>query len=257
MAGKDLQTLDGDGDRYPVLGQEALYKRIAAHVRELIENHQLQPGERLPAERELAERLGVSRIPVREAMRTLAAQGLIDIRHGQGTFVSDAAGEAAVSRFTVALLSQRHTFEELFAVRRLLEPPSAQWAATRARPEDVARLRRILEAMNTIASAPSPDFEAMAARDAQLHLEIAACASNRVLHRIMQAIQDLHEQQLETSLRYRGRLERTIRDHRRIVEAIAACDPVEAGAAMIDHLDNGEAAALAGIGGDGKGGRNG
>jgi GntR family transcriptional regulator, transcriptional repressor for pyruvate dehydrogenase complex len=247
MTDTDSQA-DGASERYPTLGQAALYTRIAAHVRELIEGGRLQPGERLPAERELAERLGVSRIPVREAMRTLAAQGLIEIRHGQGTFVSADAGEAAISRFTVALLNQRHSFEELFAVRRLLEPPSAQWAATRSGPDDVARLRRILTAMGQIADEPDPDLEAFAARDTQLHLEIAQCASNRVLHRIMQAIQDLHEQQLETSLRYRGRLDRNIRDHRRIVEAIAAGDPVEAGAAMIDHLDNGEAAALAGIG---------
>jgi GntR family transcriptional regulator, transcriptional repressor for pyruvate dehydrogenase complex len=240
---------DGRVVRFPSLGQEALYKRIAAHVRELIETRELQPGERLPPERDLARMLDVSRIPVREAMRTLAAQGLIEIRHGQGTFVAPRGVEAAVQELAGALLHQRHTFEELFAVRRLLEPASAQWAATRAGAAEIERLRRSLGAMEEVAAADPPDYETIGEHDAQLHLEIAAAAGNRVLLRIMQAIQDLHEQQLETSLRFRGRPERTVADHRRIVAAIAAGDPVEAGGAMLDHLDSGEDAALAGIDG--------
>jgi GntR family transcriptional regulator, transcriptional repressor for pyruvate dehydrogenase complex len=240
---------DGRVVRFPSLGQEALYKRIAAHVRELIESRELQPGERLPPERELARMLGVSRIPVREAMRTLAAQGLIEIRHGQGTFVAPRGVEVAVQELAGALLQQRHTFEELFAVRRLLEPASAQWAATRAGQVELERLQRALEAMEEACAADPPDYETIGEHDAQLHLHVAAGTANRVLLRIMQAIQDLHEQQLETSLRYRGRLDRTLADHRRIVAAIVAGDPVEAGSAMLDHLEQGESAALAGIDG--------
>jgi GntR family transcriptional repressor for pyruvate dehydrogenase complex len=240
---------DGRVVRFPSLGQEALYKRIATHVRELIETRELRPGERLPPERDLARMLGVSRIPVREAMRTLAAQGLIEIRPGHGTFVAPRGVEAAVQELAGALLHQRHTFEELFAIRRLLEPASAEWAATRAGAVEHERLRRALHAMEEACAADPPDYEAIGEHDARLHLEIAAATANRVLLRIMQAIQDLHEQQLETSLRFRGRLDRTVADHRRIVAAIAAGDPVEAGGAMLDHLDQGEAAALAGIDG--------
>jgi GntR family transcriptional repressor for pyruvate dehydrogenase complex len=240
---------DGRVVRFPSLGQEALYKRIATHVRELIENHELVPGERLPPERELARMLGVSRIPIREAMRTLAAQGLIEIRHGRGTFVAPRGVEAAVHELAGALLHQRHSFEELFAVRRLLEPASAQWAATRAGAPEIDGLRRALEGLAAACAADPPDYETIGEHDSQLHLEIAASTANRVLLRIMQAIQDLHEQQLETSLRFRGRLDRTLADHRRIVAAIAAGDPVEAGSAMLDHLAQGEAAALAGIDG--------
>jgi GntR family transcriptional regulator, transcriptional repressor for pyruvate dehydrogenase complex len=103
--------------------------------------------------------------------------------------------------------------------------------------------------MEDIAARPEPDYDAVGERDAQLHREIAVCAGNRVLEQIMDAIQDLHAAQLETIARYRDRLERTLRDHRRIVEAIAAGDPVEAGAAMSNHLHSGEAATLAAIGG--------
>jgi GntR family transcriptional repressor for pyruvate dehydrogenase complex len=239
------------GDRFPVFRQEALYKRIAIHVRELIETKQLQPGERLPAERDLARMLGVSRVPIREAMRTLAAQGLIDIRRGQGMFVATSSVEATVDQLTNALLKQRDLLAELFAVRRLLEPASAQWAAARREPDDVAKLERLLADMQQAGERTPPDYDTIGERDTQLHVEIAATSDNRVLVRIMQAIQDLHREQLETSLRYRDRVHDTLKDHSRIVRAIANGDPVEARTAMLDHLANGEAATMARIEGDG------
>src|SRR5689334_7655759 len=120
---------------FAALHHEALYQRIANHVRGLIETEQLRPGERLPAERELARMLGVSRVPIREAMRTLSAQGLVEIRRGQGMYVASSAVDATIDPLAGALLKQRDLLAELFAVRRLLEPASAQWAAAREDPE--------------------------------------------------------------------------------------------------------------------------
>jgi GntR family transcriptional regulator, transcriptional repressor for pyruvate dehydrogenase complex len=237
-------------EQFPVFRQEALYTRIAKHVRELIETRQLQPGERLPAERELARMLGVSRVPIREAMRTLAAQGLVEIRRGQGMFVASDAVDATVDQLTNALLKQRDLLAELFAVRRLLEPASAQWAATRASPDEIAGLERLVDEIAREGEKDPPDYDTIGEHDARLHVELAAASGNRVLVRIMQAIQDLHREQLETTLRYRDRVHETIKDHRRIVRAIAAADPVEARSAMVDHLASGEAAAMAGIEGD-------
>jgi GntR family transcriptional repressor for pyruvate dehydrogenase complex len=233
--------------RFPQLRHEALYQRIADHVRELIESEELRPGERLPAERDLARMLGVSRVPIREAMRTLAAQGLVEIRRGQGMFVATNSVDATVDQLTSALLQQRDLLEELFAVRMLLEPASAQWAAARGAPEDVAELQQTFEDMRRAAEKDPPDYDTIGERDTQLHVQIAATSNNRVLVRIMQAIQDLHREQLESSLRYRDRLGSTLKDHERIVRAIAAGDPVRARSAMLDHLAEAEAAAMARI----------
>jgi GntR family transcriptional regulator, transcriptional repressor for pyruvate dehydrogenase complex len=235
---------EGADTRFPVFAQSTLYQRIADHVRELIETEQLQPGERLPPERELAQMLGVSRVPIRESMRTLAAQGLIEIRRGQGMFVVARDMEATVDQLASVLLKQRAAFEELFAVRRLLEPAAAQWAASRRDAEDVARLERIMGEMETAGRLDPPDLDTVGDRDAQLHVQVAAAADNRVLVRIMQAIQDLHREQLETSQRYAGRVSQTLKDHRRIVDAIVDRDPVAAQEAMSDHLANAEAASL-------------
>ena len=231
--------------------QAALYQRIADHVRELIETDQLRPGERLPAERDLARMLGVSRVPIREAMRTLAAQGFVEIRRGQGMFVASSAVDATVDQLTNALLKQRDLLAELLAVRRLLEPASAQWAAANRDDAQLETLERILAGMRAAAATDPPDYDTLGEHDTQLHVEIAAAADNRVLVRILQAIQDLHREQLETSLRYRGRMRETLHDHTRIVRAIAAADPVEARSAMLDHLANSEAATMARFEGDG------
>jgi GntR family transcriptional repressor for pyruvate dehydrogenase complex len=237
--------------RFPTFHHEALYQRIANHVRGLIETEQLRPGERLPAERDLARMLGVSRVPIREAMRTLAAQGLIEIRRGQGMFVASSAVEATIEGLTHALLNQHDLLAELFAVRRLLEPASAQWAAARADADAVASLRRLVDDMEAAADSDPPDYDTIGERDTRLHVEIAATSENRVLMRIMRAIQDLHREQLETSLRYRDRAHETLKDHRRLVDAIGAGDPVEARSAMLDHLANSESATMARLEGDG------
>jgi GntR family transcriptional regulator, transcriptional repressor for pyruvate dehydrogenase complex len=236
-----------DAPRFPLFHHEALYQRIAGHVRDLIVSEQLQPGERLPAERDLARMLGVSRVPIREAMRTLAAQGLVEIRRGQGMFVASNSVEATVDHLTNALLKQRDLLAELFAVRRLLEPASAQWAAARCDPGAVSRIEGLVEDMEQAGASNPPNYELIGERDTQLHIEIAVASENRVLVRIMQAIQDLHGEQLQTSLRYSDRVHETIKDHRRLVSAIAAGDPVEARSAMIDHLANSEAATMARI----------
>jgi GntR family transcriptional repressor for pyruvate dehydrogenase complex len=234
----------GPDSRFPVFAQSTLYQRIADHVRELIETEQLRPGERLPAERELAEMLGVSRVPIRESMRTLAAQGLIEIRRGQGMFVVRRDVEATIDELASILLKQRAAFEELFAVRRLLEPAAARWAAQRRDQDDAAGLERTIAEMEAAGTADPPDFDTVGERDTQLHVQVAAAADNRVLVRIMQAIQDLHREQLETSQRYAGRLGQTLKDHRRLVDAIVAGDPDAAHEAMTEHLENAQAATL-------------
>jgi GntR family transcriptional repressor for pyruvate dehydrogenase complex len=242
--------MDATG-RFTTLHHEALYQRIANHVRELIESQQLQPGERLPAERDLARMLGVSRVPIREAMRTLAAQGLVEIRRGQGMFVAASSVEATIERLAQVLLKQHDLLAELFAVRRLLEPASAQWAAARADAEAIASLRELVADMEAANASDPPDYDTIGNRDTRLHVEIAGASENRVLMRMMQALQDLHMEQLETSLRYRDRVHETLKDHKRIVNAIAAGDPVEARSAMLDHLANSEAATMARLeGGD-------
>lgn len=217
-------------------GGGSLRGRIERHVRELIETGAIAPGERLPTERELADRLGVSRVPIREAIRTLSAQGLIEVRERRGMFVAERDVEATVDELTEALLRQRVAFDELFAVRQLLEPASARWAAANADAEGIARLREIHARMERATDADPPDSDTIRWCDHELHLALATCSGNSLLRRVLASIQGLHTEHVAGARRLIGRADEALEDHRRIVAAVEARDPDAAEAAMVEHL---------------------
>lgn len=211
-------------------------ERIERHVRELIETGAFEPGERLPTERELADRLGVSRVPIREAIRTLSTQGLVEVRGRQGMFVAPRNVDATVDELTSVLLRQRIAFDELFAVRQLLEPASARWAAEHADAEGIATLREILARMERASRSDPPDSDTIRWCDGELHVTLAACSGNALLRRVLESIQGLHSEHVAAPRRFSARAEEALEEHRRIVEAVAAHDPQGAHAAMVEHL---------------------
>ena len=214
--------------------QETLPEQIATRIAALIESGELGAGARLPSERELARIFGVSRLAVREAAHRLEARRLVVIRRGSGSFVAapaDPPGEAAErSRPTPGDL------DELSDVRMLLEPAAADWAARRADRSSVGVLLRLAGQFEDDAESVDPRFGLLAAADVELHLEIARCADNMLLGKLIAQIHDLQRLQLEWSLRRPGRLAETAAEHRLLVDAIAAGDPVAAREAMVAHL---------------------
>src|SRR5512132_646502 len=122
-----------------------IYEDIVRQVKALIADGRLTSGDRLPPERELAERFRVSRTSVREALRSLQSRGLIEIRAGEGAFVRAVPGEARSEPLALGILPHREAVGELFEARRILEPAIAALAARRATPEDIAEMARILE----------------------------------------------------------------------------------------------------------------
>ncbi len=226
----------------PVSQRGHLYEHIVAQIRQLIEDNALRPGDRLPPERDLAQLLGVSRASVREAVKTLEARGYLEVRHGRG--VSIRAPEPLDDSLRAELVGREVGLRELFAMREVLEVPAAGWAAARARPEDVAELEQLLASLNQQASTSPPDFTTLRNLDAGLHLHVARVAGNRFLIRTMGVLHDMLNAGMETTLAVPGRLERSARGHRRIVEAIAAGNPEAARRAMRAHIRGAGEAAL-------------
>src|SRR5215207_318922 len=113
---------------------------VVAHVRSLIDRGDLRPGDRLPAERELATQIGVSRPSVRAGLRTLAAMGVVRSRHGSGTYIPD--GPPAFNTDALSFLAALHGFtrDEMYEARRILEVGAAGLAAERSTAEQVATL---------------------------------------------------------------------------------------------------------------------
>jgi GntR family transcriptional repressor for pyruvate dehydrogenase complex len=222
---RDLRSEDG-GTTLP--------ERIARKIAELIEDGRLAPGARLPSERELAQVFGVSRLAVREAAHRLEARGLVVVRRGAGSFV---ATQIAPADDVDALGPVgRVDLDELADVRMLLEPAAADWAARRADRSSAAVLLRLARRFEEAAAQPSPRFDLVAAADMELHLGIAQAAENALLAQLVEQLHAVYRLQLEWSLRRPGRLEETLVEHRRIVDAISAGDPVAARAAMEEHL---------------------
>jgi GntR family transcriptional repressor for pyruvate dehydrogenase complex len=210
-----------------------IYEEIVRQVKQMIAEGRLKSGDRLPPERDLAEKFVVSRSSVREALRALESLGLIEIRPGEGTFVREVSVESLIEPLALVMASQREAIGELFEARRLLEPGIAALAASRATPEEVSEMDRILDAQAKEIAAGRTGL----VHDAAFHAAIGAAAHNRAITRIAHAIMDLLTQSREESLNTPGRPQRSHQDHRRILVAIRARDEDAARRAMLDHLE--------------------
>src|SRR5215831_17829561 len=122
-----------------------IYQEIARQVKSMIAEGRLKGGDRLPPERDLADKFVVSRTSVREALRALESLGLVEIRPGEGTFVREVSVESLIEPLALVMVSQREAIAELFEARQMLEPAIAALAARRATPEEVREMERILE----------------------------------------------------------------------------------------------------------------
>lgn len=198
---------------------------VADRLRRRILEGEFAPGERLPGNRELAAVYSVSVGSLREAIRMLAAEGLLETRAGSGTYVSR---EAGVPRWVVRHPLDRKQVEELIEAREVLEPQLAALAARRASAEQVRRLRDAIQRMQETVSDP----QAFAEADVGLHVAIAEASGNRFLVRATMDIRSLLRRDMELSaevgIRRLGTLQFSVETHRRLVAAIAAGDAEKA-----------------------------
>ena len=127
----------------PIKPKERLYQEIVDQIQQQILSGALKPGDQIPAERDLAERFGVSRTAVREAIKSLTEKGLIEVFVGRGTFVTSLSPDRVVESMTLLLRNEPHGVDSLQEARGLLEGPAARWAAERRSEAHVARLRAL------------------------------------------------------------------------------------------------------------------
>ncbi len=201
-------------------------------IHALIRDGRWGPGAQLPSERELAERLRVSRTSVREALRVLEMQGVLETRQGGGTFVRSADIEALVAPLAAAILQGRRELAQILEVRELIEPGIARAAAERARPEHIAELERLLERQIQCIVRGEPFVDA----DTAFHTTLAAAADNAILDRLHTIILDLLRESRESYLYTADRPQRSLRGHQAILAAVKAHDPDAAWDAALTHI---------------------
>lgn len=229
--GRDLPEADRGMHLAPIKSTR-IYEEIVRQIKTMIAEGRLASGDRLPPERELAEKFLVSRTSVREALRALESLGLVEIRPGEGTFIREASLDRLIEPLALVMVSQRESIAELFEARRLLEPAIAGLAAARATPDEIQEMERILEAQAREVAGGRTGL----AQDAEFHAAIGRAAHNEAITRIAHAVMDLLTQSREESLNTPGRPTRSHQDHRRILHAITQRQVAAAEEAMRDHL---------------------
>ncbi len=214
-----------------------IYEEIVEQIRGMITGGELKPGDRLPAERDMAESLGVSRASVREALTALETVGILAIRPGEGTFVRRTSDSETFESLTLLLSVEQTPEVQMMEVRRILETESAALAAKRGTVADLQKIQDSLLVMKTADSIS----EAVDA-DVRFHFAIAEATKNSVLLRIMNTVADLMHQtfrQDREKLYSNPQLgARVICEHEAILEAIQARNPDEAWAKMLEHINN-------------------
>jgi GntR family transcriptional repressor for pyruvate dehydrogenase complex len=213
-------------------------QQIVSRLLDLIQQRHLGPGDRLPAERELAASMGVSRSSLREALRALTVLGVTEMRHGTGTYVSSLSPELLVRPLSFVLSLSDGGFEQLFEARRVVEPAMAALAAERM---DDAAVERLDELAATAAAALD-DEEAFMVADVELHDAIRVVAGNAILGRFMESIAALGLASRQATNPSRTLRAQSVKDHERIVAALRRRDPEAAAEAMRAHIENVEGA---------------
>lgn len=209
---------------------KTLPERVADQIRQLIIDHHMENGDQLPNEFELAQQLNVSRGSVREAVKLLVARNVLELRRGKGTFIADNTGVVDDPFGFAYLEDEPRLANELMDIRRQLEPWIAAKAAEQANDQDIAELRVLQYKVEELIQSGQDHLAA----DQQLHIRIADCTDNRVLHELVPVI--TYSVHLFGKLTQRRLRQETINTHAAVVDAIAAHDPEAAREAMQEHL---------------------
>lgn len=218
----------------PLTKQQSVAEVISDKILDLLRQRELQPGDKLPPERELAEMLGVSRPSLREALRALSIMKIIEVRQGDGTYVSELRPEDLVEHLEFVFVLDDSTLLQLFEARKVVEVGNVALAAQRITDEEITELEACLQRSERLVNEPDLFVQA----DLELHEIITKAARNPMLNRFMASISTLVAVSRQKTGRVAGVTEQAAADHRRIVAALKARDPQAARNAMLQHLEH-------------------
>ncbi|MFI6324058.1 FadR/GntR family transcriptional regulator [Nonomuraea sp. NPDC050556] len=207
-------------------------------IKQMILSGELTPGDRLPKEADLAERLGLSRNSLREAVRALALINVLDVRQGDGTYVTSLEPRLLLDTLSFVLdLHRDDTVIQFFEVRRILEPAATAMACELMTDAEIEELRVVLESLPA-----EPTIEELVANDLQFHQRIAQGSGNNVLCSFIESLSGpTTRARIWRGLTQENALEKTIEQHTAIYEAISARQPEVARSWATVHIAGVEA----------------
>jgi GntR family transcriptional regulator, transcriptional repressor for pyruvate dehydrogenase complex len=217
------------GDALRPLQRPRLYEQVVDQIQAWIAQNGLEVGDRLPPERELASRLGVSRATVSQALVAMEVVGMVSVRHGDGVVLVEPAGSAKVVN---ALRRHAQQLPEIIEAREALETKLAALAAGRRTESDLAAMDEALAVMERDIASGGRGVEG----DERFHAAVTAAGHSPLLARLMAEISDLIRETRISSLSQPDRPVNSLRGHRKIADAIRAGDAEAAALAMQEHV---------------------
>jgi GntR family transcriptional regulator, transcriptional repressor for pyruvate dehydrogenase complex len=233
----DLFRIDGGPER------PSLSSLIIDKITGLLAAGLLKPGDRLPSIDALSQQCSVGRTSVREALRALELVGVVEIRHGEGTFIGEDISRFCLKPLSWGALLDQHRVSELSETRRCIECEMAAMAAHRATDENIAEIENYLLQMEE----HQHDMEGYTAADVGFHFAIGKAARNEVMLNMLTSITDMLRRTVAHVVRLPGTIEAGLVAHRQIFEAIANHDPEIARSSMRGHLDYVERIVMSGL----------
>lgn len=219
--------------QYPA-ANGSIARSIAAKIEKMIAESELLPGQKIPSERQLCNRLSVSRSAVREALRELQARHLITTEQGKGSFVAEIIAQTKQSPLVQLYFDHNRTLYDLYEVRQQLEGQAAELAATRATKKDLYKIKKAFEAMENNKGSSRAQY------DQAFHQAIAEASHNPVLIHVLSSLEEpiMHSVQASVSNLYhiKSTKEQMDKHHRQIYQAIIKGNPKSAQRAAIAHV---------------------
>lgn len=214
-------------------------EEVVDYIQSKIREGDLTPGDKLPSEQVLSEELQISRASLREALQKLEVAGVIDIKHGKGSFISSNPSVKALKNLIPPLLlSINQGVIKLLEARRFVEIGTARLAAENAAQKHKEELKKCIKKMEqAIEGENTEDFQQA---DLDFHLTVAESSGNEVLARLLDALRNLMVEQLNVILQVPGRMESSLKYHRKVYEAIVNGDGEKAGKVIDSHISNAE-----------------
>lgn len=220
-------------DEYEAVRSERLYMKIVEQIQRRILAGELKVGDHLPPERDLAEQFQVSRTAVREAVKTLSEKGLVAVRPGRGTFVTNGTSQAVRSSLGMMMkIGQPDGTQDVVEVREIFEPEIAALAAQRASAENIAAMLRAVETMDQALN----DAETFIEADLDFHLALAEASNNVIILALLDSFVDLLREQRMRIFFVDGGPQRGQMHHKRILDAVIHHKPEAARDEMRKHL---------------------
>jgi GntR family transcriptional repressor for pyruvate dehydrogenase complex len=214
--------------------QKKLYEQVIAEILQLINSGQLQDGDRLPTEKQIAHEMHVSKTVVREALSAMESMGYTRTKKGDGTYVAAMTLESLILPISIVLYQDENVIKNILEFRSIIEPQFSALAAQRISDDQIEELKKIQDSMQReIDQGGIADKE-----DLQFHTLLAKASGNSVLFCLYEMCQSVVDQTITAIAKWPGQPQRGYQEHEKITQAICSRDSAMAEKMMQEHMDH-------------------